>query len=101
MYAIQPGALVSIEQVSAHKAGGHFTAFTIVVTDDGISVPGEGVHLCMWGKVTPANNSALDMTLGLPADTLAWAGLKGVPSDGMLTIAVSGTADKPKIEWQE
>ena len=55
----------------------------------------------MWGKVTPANNSALDMTLGLPADTLAWAGLKGVPADEMLTIAVKGTADKPKIEWQE
>lgn len=60
-----------------------------------------GIHLCMWGKVTPANDSALDMTLGLPADTLAWAGLKGVPPDGMLTIAVKGTADKPKIEWQE
>ena len=55
----------------------------------------------MWGKVTPANDSALDMTLGLPADTLAWAGLKGVPPDGMLTVAVKGTADQPKIEWQE
>lgn len=54
----------------------------------------------MWGSVEPANDSALDMTLGFPADTLSWAGLKGVPEDGMLTVAVKGTADKPKIDWQ-
>lgn len=59
-----------------------------------------GVHLCMWGSVEPANASALDMTLGFPAETLTWAGLKGVPEDGMLTVAVTGTADKPKIDWQ-
>lgn len=54
----------------------------------------------MWGIVEPANDSALDMTLGFPADTLTWAGLQGVPEDGMLTVAVTGTAYKPKIDWQ-
>ncbi|KAL3146757.1 hypothetical protein ABBQ38_014741 [Trebouxia sp. C0009 RCD-2024] len=60
----------------------------------------KGVHLCMWGSVEPANDSALNMTLGFPADTLKWAGLQGVPEDGMLTVAVTGTAYKPKIDWQ-
>ncbi|KAL0043492.1 hypothetical protein WJX79_006229 [Trebouxia sp. C0005] len=59
-----------------------------------------GVHLCMWGSMDPTQDSALDMTLGFPADTLTWAGLKGVPQDGMLTVVVRGTADKPKIDWQ-
>lgn len=59
-----------------------------------------GVHLCMWGSMDPTQDSALDMTLGFPADTLTWAGLKGVPQDGMLTVAVRGTAEKPKIDWQ-
>ena len=54
----------------------------------------------MWGSVEPANDSALNMTLGFPADTLSWAGLQGVPEDGMLTVAVTGTAYKPKIDWQ-
>jgi hypothetical protein len=61
---------------------------------------GAGVHLCMWGSMDPTQDSALDMTLGFPADTLTWAGLKGVPQDGMLTVAVRGTAEKPKIDWQ-
>ncbi len=59
-----------------------------------------GVHLCMWGSMDPTQDSALDMTLGFPADTLTWAGLKGVPQDGMLTVAVQGTAEKPNIDWQ-
>ena len=59
-----------------------------------------GIHLCMWGSMDPTQDSALDMTLGFPADTLTWAGLKGVPQDGMLTVAVRGTAEKPKIDWQ-
>ena len=54
----------------------------------------------MWGSMDPTQDSALDMTLGFPADTLPWAGLKGVPQDGMLTVAVRGTAEKPKIDWQ-
>ena len=54
----------------------------------------------MWGSMDPTQDSALDMTLGFPADTLTWAGLKGVPQDGMLTVAVRGTAEKPKIDWQ-
>ena len=70
---------------------------TIVFQAEGV---GAGVHLCMWGSMDPTQDSALDMTLGFPADTLTWAGLKGVPQDGMLTVAVRGTAEKPKIDWQ-
>ena len=54
----------------------------------------------MWGSMDPTQDSALDMTLGFPPDTLTWAGLKGVPQDGMLTVGVKGTAENPKIDWQ-
>ena len=54
----------------------------------------------MWGSMDPTQDSALDMTLGFPSDTLSWAGLKGVPQDGMLTVGVKGTAENPKIDWQ-
>ena len=74
-------------------------ACRVSLISEGI-VLGVGVHLCMWGSVEPANDSALNMTLGFPADTLSWAGLKGVPQDGMLTVRVRVTADKPKIDWQ-
>ena len=58
-----------------------------------------GVHLCMWGSVDPTNDSALDMTLGFPSDTLIMAGLTGVPQNGMLTIKITGTAENPKVDW--
>ena len=55
----------------------------------------------MWGKETLVTDGALDMAPGLLANTLGWTGLNGAPADEMLTIVVTGTVDKPKIDCKK
>lgn len=58
-----------------------------------------GVHFAVWGRVDTAHDNATEMTLGLPADTLAVYGIKNLPKDYMLDIRVSGTTTNPKVDW--
>ncbi len=57
-----------------------------------------GVHVIMWGQVDTVNN-VLDMTLGIPADTLAAIGIKTLPSDYVLPVPVKGTPQAPVVNW--
>ncbi|KAK9862472.1 hypothetical protein WJX84_011774 [Apatococcus fuscideae] len=57
------------------------------------------MHCAMWGRVSTAHDNAMDMTLGLPADTLAVYGIKDLPKEFMLDIKVSGTAQNPHVDW--
>ena len=57
-----------------------------------------GVHVIMWGQVDTANN-VLDMTLGIPADTLAATGIKSLPRDYVLPVPVTGTPQSPNVNW--
>ncbi|KAK9818270.1 hypothetical protein WJX72_009837 [[Myrmecia] bisecta] len=58
----------------------------------------KGVHLALWGQVDPTTNQ-LSMTLGIPADTLALAGIKGLPAEAMFPVAVRGTVNRPRVDW--
>lgn len=55
------------------------------------------MHLAIWGEVDPAS-SRVRMSLGLPARTLAAAGLRA-PADYMLPLAVRGTLTRPQVDW--
>lgn len=39
------------------------------------------------------------MTVGLPASTLGKAGLRNLPPEYMLPVAVSGPLHRPQVEW--
>ena len=52
----------------------------------------------MWGQVDTANN-VMDMTLGIPADSLAATGIKSLPSDYVLPVPVKGTPQSPIVNW--
>lgn len=52
----------------------------------------------MWGQVDTTNN-VLDMTLGLPADTLAAVGITTLPSDYVLPVPMKGTPQAPEVNW--
>ncbi|KAK9838177.1 hypothetical protein WJX81_006881 [Elliptochloris bilobata] len=56
-----------------------------------------GVHLAIWGEVDPPSGR-VNMMLGLPARTLAAAGLR-VPPGYMLPLAVRGTLTRPQVDW--
>ncbi|KAL3158206.1 hypothetical protein ABBQ38_010462 [Trebouxia sp. C0009 RCD-2024] len=60
----------------------------------------KGVHVIMWGQVDTANN-VLDMTLGIPADTLAATGIKSLPRDYVLPVPVTGTPQSPNVNWSK
>eukprot|EP00775_Hariotina_reticulata_P001608 gene1608-1948_t len=58
-----------------------------------------GLHMALWGQVNTLSNT-LDMTLGLPASTLARTlGIKHLPQTYMLPISISGQLVKPQIDW--
>ena len=57
-----------------------------------------GVHLCTWGKVDPVTSS-LDLALGIPSDTLAMIGLKGLEGGEMLVVPLKGSASSPRVDW--
>lgn len=56
------------------------------------------LHLALWGTVD-TNSNTLAMTVGLPATTLAKAGLRGLPPEYLLPVAVSGPLHRPSVEW--
>jgi hypothetical protein len=56
------------------------------------------LHVALWGVVDAASNT-IDFTVGLPASTLAKAGIAGLPPAYMLPVAVSGPLHRPTIEW--
>ncbi len=58
----------------------------------------DSVHLCTWGDINLARDQ-IDMSLGLPADTLSKAfGLKNLPSHYVLKIPIRGPTQDPDIE---
>ena len=58
-----------------------------------------GVHLAVWGRIDTAHGMAMDMTLGLPAASLASIGLRDLPPDYVFTIPLRGTANRPEVNW--
>lgn len=52
----------------------------------------------LWGSVDSQVGGAVDITLGLPADTLRRLGLSA-PDGHVLPIAVGGTSDGYKVDW--
>ena len=56
-----------------------------------------GVQLAFWGRMLPGE--VLEMTLGLPAATLAPLGLSGLPPGYVFAIPVRGTSRQPRIDW--
>ena len=52
----------------------------------------------MWGQIDTVS-SVLDMTLGIPADTLAATGIKTLPNDYVLHVPVTGTPQAPVVNW--
>ena len=59
-----------------------------------------GLHLVTWGSGFPHADNKVDMTIGIPADTLKMAGITAVPEDAMLTVGVKGTTSRPKFDWE-
>jgi hypothetical protein len=59
---------------------------------------GQGIHLAAWGRVDTARGSAMDMTLGLPADSLRPLGLRDLADDYVFPLAVRGTSAAPQID---
>lgn len=59
-----------------------------------------GAHVIMWGQVDSVNN-LLDMTLGIPADTLAATGITTLPNDYVLPVPVKGTPQAPIVNWSK
>lgn len=58
---------------------------------------GAGVQLAFWGCVLPGE--ALELTLGLPAASLAPLGLSNLPADFVFAIPIRGTSRQPRIDW--
>lgn len=52
----------------------------------------------MWGQIDLDNNM-LDMTLGIPAEALAAAGVRELPADYVLPVPVKGTTQAPTVNW--
>ena len=63
-----------------------------------VHVAPAGVHVIMWGQIDTVSN-VLDMTLGIPADTLAATGIKTLPSDYVLPVPVKGSPQAPLVNW--
>lgn len=58
----------------------------------------DSVHICTWGTIDLLRDK-LDMTLGLPADTLEKSfGISNLPKNYVLKIPVKGTTKKPEID---
>lgn len=55
--------------------------------------------MMMWGKVDYANETAIDMQLGLPCQTLTRLGCRDLDSDLIYFLSVKGTATSPAIDW--
>ncbi|KAF8057655.1 hypothetical protein HT031_006004 [Scenedesmus sp. PABB004] len=60
---------------------------------------GAALHLALWGGVDLAAGGSLDMRLGLPAATLARAGIRGLAPSYLLPLAVRGKLTAPHVDW--
>ena len=56
------------------------------------------MHLVFWGSIDSQIDGKVDVTLGLPADTLQRLGLSA-PAGHVLPIAIGGTTDSYKVNW--
>jgi hypothetical protein len=64
-----------------------------------LGVGAQDVHLVLWGS---HSQEELDMCIGIPAGTLQkLLGLRGLPEDYVLPLRVSGTVDRPSVDWRE
>lgn len=59
-----------------------------------------GVHVMMWGQIDLVSNT-VDMTLGIPAEALAAAGVRDLPADYVLPVPVKGTTQAPVVNWSK
>ena len=59
-----------------------------------------GLHLATWGEVDPKADT-LAMWLGFPAGALSRVGIRGLPRDAMLPLALRGSLHKPAVDWLE
>jgi hypothetical protein len=57
-----------------------------------------GVHLVFWGSIDSTIDGKVDVTLGLPTDTLQRLGLRA-PRGHVLPIAIGGTIDGYRVDW--
>lgn len=58
----------------------------------------DSIHICTWGNIDLLKDR-LDMTLGLPADTLKKAfGIKNLPDNYVMKVGVQGTTGSPIID---
>ncbi|KAL2653293.1 hypothetical protein R1flu_021421 [Riccia fluitans] len=58
------------------------------------------VHVATWGRVNSIDET-VQMTLAVPGHSLRdFLGLKKVPPTYYLKIPVTGTLDKPKVDWK-
>ena len=55
------------------------------------------MQLAFWGRVLPGE--ALELTLGVPAASLAPLGLSGLAADFVFAIPIRGTTRQPRIDW--
>ncbi len=57
----------------------------------------DSIHVCTYGDINLLNNK-LDMTLGIPSDTLEeLLKIKSLPNDYVFQVPVKGKLDNPKI----
>lgn len=65
------------------------------------SAAGSGaLHVACWGTVDRSSEQ-LNMTLGVPADSLALLGVHGLPDGFVLQLKVTGTPDAPGVDWRD
>eukprot|EP00897_Mesotaenium_endlicherianum_P004817 jgi/Mesen1/4363/ME000022S03650 len=61
---------------------------------------GDGFHIAAWGSVDTVEDS-MRMVVALPADTLRrYLGLSVLPSSYYLQVPVSGSFERPKVDWR-
>ncbi|MGB7977742.1 MAG: hypothetical protein WCF19_01120 [Chlamydiales bacterium] len=57
----------------------------------------DSIHICTWGSID-LRKDQLDMTLGIPSDTLKKAfGIKNLPKNYVMTMPIRGSTQKPEI----
>ncbi|KAI8474317.1 MAG: hypothetical protein J3K34DRAFT_138376 [Monoraphidium minutum] len=59
---------------------------------------GDRVRVSVWGSVDTVTE-AMRMRIGLPASTLALAGVRGLPPDYVLPLELHGGVRSPHLDW--
>lgn len=60
--------------------------------------PGNRVRLSVWGSVDTLRDT-MDMKVGLPAETLALAGIPQLSPDYVLPLEIQGSITSPHLDW--